>query len=81
MLFCSVPLPPEELASITNSAAHTVNVPANQNGQGGNAVAELRCTLCGFVSYSRDEIAAHCEEAHELFLCHFMDPVFYRQEN
>ena len=67
------------MASITNSAAHTVNVPANQNGQGGNAVAELRCTLCGFVSYSRDEIAAHCEEAHELFLCQACNLVFKKR--
>ena len=64
---------------MTNSAAHTVNVPANPNGPGGNAVAELRCTLCGFVSYSRDEIAAHCEEAHELFLCQACNLVFKKR--
>ena len=62
---------------MTNSAAHTVNVPGN--GTGGNAVAELRCTLCGFVSYSRDEIAAHCEEAHELFLCQACNLVFKKR--
>jgi hypothetical protein len=54
-------------------------VPANPNGSGGNAVAELRCTLCGFVSYSRDEIAAHCEEAHELFLCQACNLVFKKR--
>ena len=43
----SVPLPPEELAAVTNSAAHTVNEPASGSGD----LAELRCTLCGFVSY------------------------------
>ena len=79
MYVFSVPLPPEELAAVTNSAAHTVNVPANPNGPGGNAVAELRCTLCGFVSYSRDEIAAHCEEAHELFLCQACNLVFKKR--
>ena len=77
--YSSVPLPPEELAAVTNSAAHTVNVPANSNGPGGNAVAELRCTLCGFVSYSRDEIATHCEEAHELFLCQACNLVFKKR--
>ena len=44
-------------------------------------VAELRCTLCGFVSYSRDEIGAHCEEAHELFLCQACNLVFKRRQS
>ena len=69
----SVPLPPEELAAVTNSAAHTVSASSS------SSLAELRCTLCGFVSYSRDEIASHCEEAHELFLCQACNLVFKKR--
>ena len=72
----SVPLPPEELAAVTNSAAHTVNAASPGSG---NSLAELRCTLCGFVSYSRDEIASHCEQAHDLFLCQACNLVFKKR--
>jgi uncharacterized C2H2 Zn-finger protein len=44
-------------------------------------VAELRCTLCGFVSFSRDEIGAHCEDAHDLFLCQACNLVFKRRQS
>ena len=68
-----VPLPPEELAAVTNSAAHTVSSSPD------SSIAELRCTLCGFVSYSRDEIAAHCEESHDLYLCQACNLVFKKK--
>lgn len=43
-------------------------------------VAELRCTLCGFVSFARDEIAEHCQTAHDLFLCQTCNLVFKRKQ-
>ncbi len=44
-------------------------------------VAELRCTLCGFVSFTRDEIAEHCMNAHDLFLCQTCNLVFKRRQS
>ena len=44
-------------------------------------VAELRCTLCGFVSFARDEIAEHCQTAHDLFLCQTCNLVFKRKQS
>ncbi len=44
-------------------------------------VAELRCTLCGFVSFARDEIAEHCQRAHNLFLCQTCNLVFKRKQS
>ena len=44
-------------------------------------MAELRCTLCGFVSFARDEIAEHCQTAHDLFLCQTCNLVFKRKQN
>lgn len=44
-------------------------------------VAELRCTLCNFVSFARDEIAEHCQTRHDLFLCQTCNLVFKRKQS
>lgn len=44
-------------------------------------VSELRCTLCGFVSFAKDEIAEHCGTAHDLFLCQTCNLVFKKRQS
>ena len=61
------------------SSASFVNLPQSFV-TASTTVAELRCTLCGFVSFARDEIAEHCQTAHDLFLCQTCNLVFKRKQ-
>ena len=45
------------------------------------AVSELRCQLCGFISFAREEMAEHCLTSHDLFFCQTCNLVFKRKQN
>ena len=44
-------------------------------------VSELRCQLCGFISFAREEMAEHCLTSHDLFFCQTCNLVFKRKQN
>jgi hypothetical protein len=69
-------------SSMSGSSFHhtLVNLPQSYVSAP-TTVAELRCTLCGFVSFARDEIAEHCMTAHDLFLCQTCNLVFKRRQS
>ena len=74
-------LPPSISGSGSLTGSHTlVNLPQSFV-TAPTTVAELRCTLCGFVSFARDEIAEHCQTAHDLFLCQTCNLVFKRKQS
>jgi len=73
-------LPPSISSSSLTSTL--VNLPQSfVTAAAPQTVAELRCTLCGFVSFHRDEIAEHCQTAHDLFLCQTCNLVFKRKQS
>ena len=73
-------LPPSISGSGSLTGSTLVNLPQSFV-TAPTTVAELRCTLCGFVSFARDEIAEHCQTAHDLFLCQTCNLVFKRKQS
>lgn len=69
---------PPSISSTSNLSL--VNLSPQNILTASTTVAELRCTLCGFVSFVRDEIAEHCQTAHDLFLCQTCNLVFKRKQ-
>ena len=69
---------PSSISSSSNLSL--VNLNPQSFVTASTTVAELRCTLCGFVSFDRDLIAEHCQTAHDLFLCQTCNLVFKRKQ-
>lgn len=71
-------------ASISASSLNTsslVTLPHSFVTSPPAAVSELRCQLCGFISFAREEMAEHCLTSHDLFFCQTCNLVFKRKQN